>query len=374
MSKKNGGTNYGATVDKLLKADLQSGADFARELREIDRLSAEERIEQLLIHYRLSIKMGDARRLDESKLIELASSTEFQRAEINFVKGMVLIHKEEHKAAAAAMTLASAHYEKALDFEKSLLSRFNAMLSLANGGEISAQEELNLCNEIFYAAQEKSVKRIQGLSLRQKSYNYYGQEKYLVAIAEIEKALPLIEESCPVSDHHLALVHAADCALSSGDSVKAALYLEYIPQEPDQRVVFPLHYIKARILNEKLDLSLYPDTHPHWRLRFEKHAQGPTADATEIALWNQKTSSLILKKRPLGKIKSQSLEGQFLGHLIAGPKSKELLSELIWQDQASIESLDDRFFRLKTRIAQKLGDILHFDGRKYSLKITIKKI
>ncbi|MNL06951.1 hypothetical protein D3C87_1276060 [compost metagenome] len=370
MSKK----TYGTTVDKILKADLQSGADFARELREIERLSADERIEQLLIHYRLSIKMGDARRLDETKLVPLAQSSEFQRAEIHFVIGMILIHKEEHKAAAAAMGVASAHYEKALDFEKSLLSRFNGMLSLSNGDEISAQEELNLCNEIYYAAQEKGIKRLQALSLRQKSYNYYGQEKYLVALAEIEKALALIEESCPVSDHHLALVHAADCALSSGDKAKAALYLEYVPQEPDQRVVFPLQYIKARLMGEKLDLNLYQDISPHWRLRFEKHAQDPAVASTEIALWSQKTSSLILKKRPLGKIKSQSLEGQFLNHLIAGPKSKELLSELIWQDQASIESVDDRFFRLKSRISQKLGDILHFDGRKYSLKITIKKI
>jgi hypothetical protein len=370
MSKK----TYGTTVDKILKADLQSGADFARELREIERLSGEERIEQLLIHYRLSIKMGDARRLDETKLVPLTNSSEFQRAEINFVKGMVLIHKEAHKAAAAAMNLASAHYEKALDYEKSLLSRFNAMLSLSNGDELSAQEELNLCNELFYAAQEKGAKRIQALSLRQKSYNYYGQEKYLVALAEIEKALPLIEGSCPVSDHHLALVHAADCALSSGDKAKAALYLEYIPLEPDQRVAFPLHYIKARLTNEVLNLDLYHDIQPHWRLRFEKHAQDPAVETTEIALWNQKTSSLILKKRPLGKIKSQSLEGQFLNHLIGGPKSKELLSELIWQDQASIESVDDRFFRLKTRISQKLGDILHFDGRKYSLKIKIKKV
>lgn len=370
MSKK----TYGTTVDKILKADLQSGADFARELREIERLSAEERIEQLLIHYRLSIKMGDARRLDETKLVELKNSTEFQRAEINFVKGMVLIHKEEHKLAATAMNLASEHYEKALDFEKALLSRFNAMLSLSNGAEISTQQELNLCNELYYAAQEKGAKRIQALSLRQKSYNYYGQEKYLVALAEIEKALPLIEESCPVSDHHLALVHAADCALSSGDKAKAYLYLEYIPQEPDQRVVFPLDYIKARLKNETLDLNLYQDTQPHWRLRFEKHAQDPAVVPQEIVLWNQKTSSLILKKRPLGKIKSQSLEGQFLNHLISGPKSKELLSELIWQDQASIESVDDRFFRLKSRISQKLGDILHFDGRKYALKILIKKI
>lgn len=370
MSKK----NYGTTVSKILKADLQSGADFARELREIERLSAEERIEQLLIHYRLSIKMGDARRLDETKLVPLSSSSEFQCAEIHFVKGMVLIHKENHQAAAVAMNLASAHYEKAQDFEKSLLSRFNAMLSLSNGDQLSAQEELNLCNELFYAAQEKGAKRIQALALRQKSYNYYGQEKYLVALAEIEKALPLIEESCPVSDHHLALVHAADCALSSGDQPKSALYLEYIPQEPDQRVVFPLHYIKARLRGENLDLNLYPDIPLHWRLRFGKHSQNPATSSAEMVLWSQKTSSLILKKRPLGKIKFQSLEGQFLSHLMAGPKSKELLSELIWQDQASIESIDDRFFRLKSRISQKLGDILHFDGRKYSLKIKIEKV
>lgn len=369
MSKK----TYGKTVDKILKADLQSGASFAREMRDIERLSPEERIEQFLIHYRLSIKMGDARRLDETKLAPLPTSSDFQCAEIAFVKGMVLIHKDQHKAAADSMNLASTHYEKALEFEKSLLSRFNALMSLSNGGELSAQEELNLCNEIYYAAQEKGAKRIQALSLRQKSYNYYGQEKYLVALAEIEKALPLIEESCPVSDHHLALVHAADCALSSGDKAKAALYLEYIPQEPDQRVVFPLLYIKARLANEVLELTQFHDISTHWRMRFERHAQSPLAEASEIALWNQKTSTLVLKKRPLGKIKSQSLEGHFLSHLMNGPKSKELLSELIWQDQASTESVDDRFFRLKARIAQKLGDILHFDGRKYSLKITIKK-
>lgn len=370
MSKK----NYGTTVDKILKADLESGATFARAMRDIERLSADERIEQLLIHYRLSIKMGDARRLDETKLSPLAHSSDFQRAEICFVKGMVLIHKDQHQAAAASMNLAAIHYEKALDFEKSLLSRFNALMSLSNGDELSAQEELNLCNELYYAAQERGAKRIQALVLRQKSYNYYGQEKYLVALAEIEKALPLIEESCPVSDHHLALVHAADCALSSNDKAKAALYLEYIPQEPDQRVVFPLHYIKARITHTVLDLSQYQDISPHWRLRFDKHSIISVAEVAEIALWNQKTSSIVLKKRPLGKIKSQSLEGYFLAHLMNGPKSKEVLSELIWQDQASTESVDDRFFRLKARISQKLGDILHFDGRKYSLKITIQKI
>lgn len=366
---------YSSAVEGILKVSTEEALDHVREIRSNELSDACKILEQKLISFRLAIKIGNATYLDQEELSVAHADTDFLKAETHFVRGVILIHKEQFSRASEELLNAAKLYIFSHNDEKSMLSRFNALIAKANGGLISDQTELSLCNEILLEAVSKSVPKIQALCLRQKSYLYFIRGQYIAALNEIKEALPLIESHCPVSDYHLALIHATDCALEAQDTSQMQLYWDYLPRELDSRLDFPKAYIEAKKNKKEVDLSMFPNPNSHWRERYGRYVskrQEPTLSQKPRFTWNQQTGWFTNdKKQLLGKIKSQSLEGHLIKVLIKGPQSKELLCEVLWPEFASLESLDDRFFRLKNRINQKLGLLIFFDGRIYSLTAEI---
>jgi hypothetical protein len=300
----------------------------------------------------------------------------FLKGEVHFVRGIILAHKSNFLTARDEMQSAAEHYQDSEQNEKYCLSLFNGIIFSSNAQAITVQEELIELTLLISETENLNVPKVRGLCLRQKSYIYFQTERFLAAREEIEKALQLIEAHCPSSDYQLALIHAADCAFSNQELEKATLFLNYLPQEVDSRVDFANAYVRAKISAEALMLDQFSEVPGHWLARYEKHIQSNALTPTDqrpIWHWNVKTSLLTNDKKSLvGKMKLQSLEGQLLQLLEKKPASKELLCEILWPEYSNNQTLDERFFRLKSRLRQKLGDVVQFDGHLYSLKCRLQ--
>lgn len=370
-------SKYQNAVDNLLKAIPEESVSHVRSLRDNELVSSSIILEQKLVSFRLAIKIGNATFIDENELSLEIADTNFLKAETHFVRGIILFHKQQFAKASEELLNAS-HFYIMVDYhEKSLLSRFNAMMARSNASLLSQQEELNICNAILSEARTKSILNIQALCLRQKSYNYFECRKYAASLKEIEEALPLLELHGTVSDFHLGLIHAADCALENDNFVQANLYLDYLPIELDSRIEFPKQYIDAKINKKSLNLSLFDNINSYWKNRYLRYQASLEPKKVSLVkyVWSQRTALLMTENKSiLCKIKYQSLEAQLLNMLMKSPRSKNLICEALWPDFSTSENLDDRFFRLKNRVTQKLGECIHFDGKHYSLIISIKKI
>jgi tetratricopeptide (TPR) repeat protein len=366
---------YDSAIKDILKSSSEAALTHIRDLRSEDKIKAAQILEQKLMSFRLAIKAGTASQLDESALnIDMADSV-FLRAEAYFVRSLVLIHKEKLLEAAENFAMASEFYSQEKLHENSLLGRFNALIARANAGSLTAQEELQTCTEILLEGREKNVFKIQGLCLRQKSYCYFSTERFRAALQEMTEALPLIEAHCPVSDHHLSLIHAADCAIELGNFEQAKTYLDYLPPEVDTRIAFPRAYALAKLEQKRLDLTAFEDVNSHWKNRYtnylSKQSLGTMADKIQWQ-WDAKSHRIIgANKQLIGKVKPQSLEGNFLKLLMKGPQSKELVCEVLWPEFSTSENLDDRFFRIKNRLQQKIGNFIVFDGQRYLLSVQV---
>lgn len=367
---------YDKSLKNLLKSSHKDALTHIRDLRDAESATQEKVLEQKLMSFRLAIKIGNGTFLDENELRVESVHSKFLQAEAYFVKALILTHKEKLRGASDSFLQASELYLVEGMNEKSLLSRFNSLIAIANAGTISHQEELNLCSEILQSARDEDTVKIQALCLRQKSYCYFASERFLAALEEVKEVIKLFEMHGPVSDYHLALIHAADCCLEAGDEEQAKLYLDYLPAQVDTRVEFPRAYVMAKLKQEILDESHFGDINSHWRARHKKHLAKQSVQsgkALRKAYWDMKTHRIIGEDRKLlGKIKPNSLEGSLLKILMKGPHSKELLCEVLWPDFSQSHNLDDRFFRLKSRLQQKLGNILIFDGQNYLLSVNIQ--
>lgn len=366
---------YRQAVDGVLNANPEAALHHTRELRQEVQLTPDQQLEQKLLSFRLSIKLGHAANLNENDLNPGSGVSVFLRAEAHFLQGIVLMHKNKFSEAMEKQQAAAEAYLQAEQVEKSLLSRFNIIIAKGNAGLLTPQQELKECADLWLQGEEHKLQHIQALCLRQKSYAYFHNDRFLAALCEIEEALPLIEATCPISDYHLALVHAADCAFETGDVPRTRQLLDYLPDATDSRVDFPKAYVMAKLHDQVLNLAVFPQANPHWLGRYQSYVQrkkSETAPLAEKLIWNTQTHWLMSsRKQILGKIKPLSLEGAFLKILMKGPASKELISEALWPEYAEVENLDDRFFRLKNRLQQKLGAIVDFDGKNYFLTVEI---
>ncbi|MBO9667934.1 MAG: hypothetical protein J7501_14115 [Bdellovibrio sp.] len=369
-------SKYNQSLSKILVSDTAQSLEHIRDLRDQEKLDARQMLEQKLLSFRLAIKNGRGSELDPADLIATNVTDNFTQAEAHFVRGLVYAHKNAFTLAAQEMSLAAAQYERTQSSEKLCLSLFNELIFKSNDSLISINEELSQLALIISKSEELMVPKVMGLCLRQRSYVFQGTGRPQPALDEIQKAMTFIEAHCPTSDYHLALIHAADCALDLKNPAQAQGFLNYLPTETDARVAFPLAYIKCRMQGGLLVLEQFSDISSHWKARYEQHAsekiQLENAKNIPTWIWNINTHTLSDHNKHLaGKIKQKSLEGQLLQLLAAAPANKELLCEVLWPEFAHNQLLDDRFFRLKARIIHKLGDIIHFDGSKYSLKCRI---
>lgn len=370
-------SKYNSAVENLLRANPDGAAVHIRNLRADAAVNSSSVLQQKLASFRVAIKIGNASFLNENELSSASADTPFLKAETQFVRGVILIHKQQFAKASEEFLKSADCYLLADCHDKSLLGRFNAMMAKSNGSLFTEQEELNTCNEILTEARTKSIMNIQALCLRQKSYIYYNRQKYLAALEEIRNAIPLFESHGPISDYHLAVVHAADCALEIGDLTQARVYLEYLPADLDSRLEFPNLYINAKIEKGTLNLSLFENASSHWKNRYMKYHATLNIKETPVEkyYWSRRTGLIVTENRSiLGKIKFHSLEAQLLNILMQSPRSKDLICETLWPDYSTSENLDDRFFALKSRITQKIGNRIQFDGKNYSLTINLVKM
>ena len=367
---------YNQALSKIMVADPQKSLEHIRDLRDQQSLNAQQVLEQRLLSFRLAIKNGRGSELDPDELNVPAVTDTFTRAEAHFVRGIVFAHLNTYDKAAHEMAMAAPLYDKVESFEKFCLSLFNEFIFKCNDNQIGTNEQLAQLALIISKSEALVAYKVIGLCLRQRSYIFQATERNQAALDEIKKALVFIEAHCPSSDYHLALIHAADCELDLKNPEEARRYLSYLPSEIDSRVTFPLAYINSRLHNSLLVEAQFPDISDHWKNRYAKYVSEKIIQVTEstpIWHWNLATNTLIDQNRNLiGKVKIKSLEGQFLQTLILKQANKELLCEILWPEFAENQILDDRFFRLKARITQKLGDIIHFDGSNYSLKCKIE--
>jgi hypothetical protein len=370
---------YSAAVSRVLLKDQESTLSFIRDLRQKDGASAADLVQQKLLSFRLALKNGTGFALDENDLSSAGIADVFLRAEIHFVRGMVLVHKNKSLEAAHEMALASTLYLNCAHHEKYCLSHYNEIIFRGNTEEaLTANEELAQLSLLAARSESFGVHKVVGLCHRQRSYIYFQNKRILAAGEEIEMALRHIEAHCPTSDYHLALIHAADCAIENKDHRKAELMLNYISESVDSRVEFPLAYIRAKLSRQILVIEKFNDIQNHWRCRYEEFQTSLLENQEGAAVartfrWNLQTHLVVDEKRKLlGKIKFASLEGQLLQMLGKGPVSKDLVCEVLWPDYSQVETLDDRFFRLKNRLTQKLGEIIDFDGTNYKLRGDLK--
>jgi len=367
---------YDLALESLLKGSVKESLQHVRSLRDAEKIQEDLILEQKLMTFRLAIKAGNGKSLNEADLHGDSAKSHFLRAEAWFIKGLILTHKEKLEDASSAFLRASEFYVQESHHEKSLLSRFNSLIALANTGRLTPQDEINLCGEILQAAREHQIQKIQALALRQRSYAYFASGRFLASLQEIKEAMALFEIHGPVSDFHLSLVHAADCSIECKEAPQARMYLDYLPAQIDARVEFPRAYVLAKLHGTCLDESIHPDVNPHWKARYSHYiatANSCAPSSQKTYFWNLKNHRIFGEdKKILAKIKPNSLEGKLLKILAKGPHGKDLLCEILWPDFSVNQNLDERFFRLKSRLQQKIGAALVFDGESYLLSVKIQ--
>ncbi|WP_413574655.1 hypothetical protein ACLVWU_10535 [Bdellovibrio sp. HCB290] len=367
---------YDQSLSKIMVADASESLEHIRDLRDQEGLSDQQLLEQRLLSFRLAIKNGRGNELDPEDLVFTSINDSFILGEAHFVRGVVYAHSHSYGKAALEMSQAALFYDKAKASEKFCLSLFNEFIFKSNDNQINGNELLSQLALIISKSEALAAYKVIGLCLRQRSYIFQSTERFQAALDEIQKAMNFIEAHCPSSDYHLALIHAADCALDLKNPEQAQSFLGYLPPELDSRVAFPLAYIKSRLNNDLLVEAQFADISEHWKSRYAKYVSEkliPAVSDLPTWSWNLATHALVdQKKRIIGKVKFKSLEGQLLQTLILKSASKELLCEILWPEYAENHILDDRFFRLKARITQKLGEIIHFDGSNYSLSCKIE--
>lgn len=160
-------SKYNSAVENLLRANPDGAAVHIRNLRADAAVNSSSVLQQKLASFRVAIKIGNASFLNENELSSASADTPFLKAETQFVRGVILIHKQQFAKASEEFLKSADCYLLADCHDKSLLGRFNAMMAKSNGSLFTEQEELNTCNEILTEARTKSIMNIQALCLRQ---------------------------------------------------------------------------------------------------------------------------------------------------------------------------------------------------------------
>ncbi|MNT30697.1 hypothetical protein D3C72_1665050 [compost metagenome] len=137
-------------------------------------------------------------------------------------------------------------------------------------------------------------------------------------------------------------------------------------------------YIRSKIYSEKVEISSFDSINPYWMKRHRQFANFAVVNKNQ----ERKDDSWVLKKSTgllynpagalMGKIKTQSLEGQLLRALASSPLSRHALCEILWPQYAEEASIDDRFYRLVSRLKYKIGGYIVFDGKNYQLTSPLR--
>ncbi len=329
-----------------------------------------------LLKFRLQLKNG-CQNLDPSLLrSHLKEMDLYTSAEAYFVLGLYGFQALDFQFGSDSFFKAASLYKQLGEARRELMSLFNSIIGKVNlRPDGSLDEYFDALQDLERLARHYDEKRMVGIVRRQKSYFYLSLGKPFAALVEIVEALPLLELYCPKSDFHLALLHAADCALDAEKNDEARAWFEKVLPALDHRIEFPYAFIRARLENGTVHPSRFPIVIPHWKKRFDKVMKPKTDLSSHIAILVCASSDGSepefyfgsTTKEPHWRIKTRGLEGRLLALLRTGKHSRNLLIERLWPEEFGQTLLDNRLHRLISRVNKKVVQAVQFDGSSYSI-------
>ncbi|UYL08095.1 hypothetical protein B9G69_013675 [Bdellovibrio sp. SKB1291214] len=363
------GASYNSALNEMMSGHNQSVLDYIKSIRSAASVSFETMMEQKALSFRLALK-NNSEAIDVSTLSCNGIVSPDLKGDVHSVRGMFFMHQNEFENAQKEFLSSSECHSVYDNYDKALLARFNYILAKAF---LSSEDLSGDFETLHQEALDHHVLRVQALCLRQLSNICFDNENFIKAEKQAQAAADLFAKLGVLSDLHLAYIHLADCLIEIGKIKLAKDVISKIPAEVDSRVAFPLSYIQSKIFARHLDLSAFDNINPYWLKRFRKYS-GNSLKKNESKSWRfiARSGMIYDKSGTLkGRIKINSLEGQLLKILKNGPKNRNMLCESLWPDHAEDGVLESRFYRLVNRINHKLGELVVFDGKKYSLKETL---
>ncbi len=363
--------NYEKQLISLLRGDYDNFSKYLRGQRE-QELSSFEKESLALLKARLEIK-SKGPFIQEINFEPEAFEDELWKAEAHYIKGLQCFYQGEYSSSEQYFFKASEKYELLNKIEKKLLSDFNFVMSRANARSITSSPQIVLMelSRIEVEAEVNGLTKILGMVRRQKSYIYFEEEKFNAALVDAKKALKALVTTNNQSDIELLHLHMADTYIELKDQQMARAHIEFLIEPIDSRLEFARDYLLVK-LNEKKSLSLsdYSCVSTHWKERFEKYILSEENDTDSI--WD--IDNKILKIENIDySLRPNSKEGELISILIKNKASKDYLIEVLWSDWASIDQVDNRFFKLVGRINKKFNSLISFDGAFYCLTKKISK-
>ncbi len=363
-----------------------------RELRKNEVLAEDQEALRRLISSRISIFKGQPP--DEIRLSPASNARNpWIAGESAMVEGVHRFHQGKDLEGSLLFEEAARIFESIGMTDRQMIAAYNAVIGKVNGdffpdlaSQLDALGELE--KTIRHHPDAASAFSALASVLRQKCYVYQEQGRLHAALHEVNESIPLFRDYGTQSDHHLALLQAADLAIDIHELLLARQYFERVVPPVEVRVEFPLALIAWRLGLSTKNPTSPPDPRgfefvsPFWTDKLRRHTSNPvdakgtgSTSGTEVSavlFWNLESGNLHDAQTGTHySIKVASLEGKLLRALMRGRSSKALLSEILWPEQYQVRAMDDRFHRLVSRINKKLGNVIAFDGQFYRLNQTI---
>jgi len=379
--------NY-AELRSYLEAGLLDRAALALRHSRAKSLDSKERYLRSLIGARLSLKQGIVPMADQLDPAKAPDS--FLKAEAYFVGGLAAMSQSQFVEAENEFAQAATLYSFEGLVRRELLAEYNRLSARMNKEPDStpdAQTQVEL-RALVIRAKKEDFKRLAGVIYRQLSLILQDQNRLSAALAEAKKAIQELECEDALSDYQLALAQAADVALDLGQRAQAQEWVEYILEACDARVRFPLAYLQARLSDERSQELGHLDQHPDlsqaspvWRQKFLKlqlnfqsnsqlelrHLSLKDAHKSRSwATWSVWSNQLKSAEGEIFTLKAKSHEVRLLELLLTnGACTKYLICESLWPELMDTLSLDNRFYRLVSRLNKRISGLIEFDGQRY---------
>lgn len=322
-----------------------------------------------LLAVRLSIKLDSKNLSDDVFQGNLEKLPPEIRAEIYFVRGLAHYERAEYLLGVRDFEQAKLLYADLADPYRELLSDYNAIAGSENAGLIDTNAEIAALSSLAFKANrfglnDKRCQKFSAMAERNKSFLCQNQGKLELALECIEKALKGFDEIGPLSDLHICLLQKADVLVDLGQVDAAKLCVESVTDPIDSRVKFPLAFIRWR-----LGLASEPSIKdfnivPNWRKKWDR-LQQKNLKSDDIA-WDRKIGELKLEDQKY-ILKVDSLEGRLVSVLAEGNKSKEMLCNSLWPENAATMHVENRLHRLISRVNKKIPKLVVLNSGRYTL-------
>jgi tetratricopeptide (TPR) repeat protein len=371
---------YSDLLDQVTLGAFHRVSEKLSEMRKNESDRALENIRRL-ISARIAIRKGAS--ADELTWLEaLTSDSSWFGAEAQFVLGLNDFHAERFFEGRQRFEIAKEKFMEMRRIDRAALAEYNAFIGRVREGALAGAAEqiaeLSLIANRLSGQDDLGSKRVLAMVRRQKAHAYEDEGHLNASLKEIIAAIRIFADTGPVSDHHLALLHAADLCLDLDNKRRARIFLEHVIEPVENRVMFPLAFIKWRLGGDMPVLSSFSTLPPGWKEKFERLSRSTEADETKppprfiweiengVVRWEADDAPGLL-------FRAESLEGKLVRLLAQSKMSKHLLIEALWPEHVSVHHIDNRLHRLIGRINKKFGvKLVVFDGNFYRLNLDVQ--